>query len=197
MKRARGVLGWVGLSALAGLIWSVVLSVQIWSFGAVDGAAKSDCIIVLGAAVYGDKPSPVFEERIRHGIHLFKDGYAPLIVFTGGKGVRATLAESEAAAKFAISNGVPQDSILTEDRSRTTQQNLAEANALMDGRGLKSAILVSDPLHLFRAAQMAEDLKIEAHLSATPTSRYQSLRSRMGFLIRELYFCHHYWITGH
>ena len=163
----------------------------------MDGAAKSDCIVVLGAAVYGEKPSPVFEERIRHGVHLFKEGYAPWILFTGGRGDRATLAESEAAAQFAISNGVPQDSILTEAKSRTTQQNLAEANVLMGARGLKSAVLVSDPLHLFRAAQMAEDLKIEAHLSATPTSRYQSLRSRMGFLIRELYFCHHYWITGH
>lgn len=190
-------MGWIGVSASVGLIWAVVLCSRIWSFGAMDGAAKSDCIVVLGAAVYGEKPSPVFEERIRHGINLVKAGYAPLIIFTGGKGDRATVAESAAAAKFAISNGVPQDSILTDVNSRTTQENLAEANVLMDGRGLKSAILVSDPLHLFRAAQMAEDLKIEAHPSATPTSRYQSLRSKMGFLIRELYFCHHYWITGH
>ena len=163
----------------------------------MDGAAKSDCIVVLGAAVYGDKPSPVFEERIRHGIHLFKQGYAPLIVFTGGKGDRATLAESEAAAEFAISNGVPQDSILTDVNSRTTHQNLAEAKVLMGARGLKSAILVSDPLHLYRASKMAEDLEIQVYSSATPTSRYQSNRSKMGFLIREVYFCHHYWVTGH
>lgn len=163
----------------------------------MDAASKSDCIVVLGAAVYGDKPSPVFEERIRHGVHLFKQGYAPLIVFTGGKGDCATLAESEAAAKFAISNGVPQDSILTDVNSRTTHQNLAEAKVLMGARGLKSAILVSDPLHLYRASKMAEDLEIQVYSSATPTSRYQSNRSKMGFLIREVYFCHHYWVTGH
>jgi uncharacterized SAM-binding protein YcdF (DUF218 family) len=66
----------------------------------------------------------------------------------------------------------------------------------MQKHGLKSAIIVSDPLHMKRAMMMAEDLGIEAASSPTPTTRYRSLQTKLGFLIREIYFFHHYIITG-
>jgi len=183
--------------AVAILAWLVITGIIIWNFGNQDNARKSDCIIVLGAAAYGEKPSPVFEERINHAIGLFQKGEAPVIIFTGGRGEGGSHAESNVGASFAISHGVNPSSILTETRSTTTQQNLAEAKALMDSANLKSAIIVSDPLHLKRASVMAGDLGIPAVTSPTPTSRYRSLRTRLGFLIREIYFHKHYAVTGH
>ena len=85
---------------------------------------------------------------------------------------------------------------LTERRSRTTQQNLAEAKLLMDAHGLRSAILVSDPLHMRRAMWMARELGIAAVSSPTPTTRYRSLKTKLRFLRHELYYWHHYAFSG-
>lgn len=192
----RTVLKTLGVLVLLPLAWLLVLSTAIWSYGARDHAEKSDCAIVLGAAVYGDRPSPVFEERIRHAVALYQTGLVAKIIFTGGCGTGADHAESEVAAAYAIQAGVPADATFTERRSRTTQQNLAEAKLLMDAHGLRTAILVSDPLHMRRAMWMAGDLGIAAVSSPTPTTRYRSLKTRLEFLRHELYYWHHYAFSG-
>ncbi len=186
----------MGVLSLLPLIWLLVLSASIWSYGERDQAEKSDCAIVLGAAIYGDRPSPVFEERIRHGVALYQTGLVAKIIFTGGCGTGSENAESEVAAVYAVRAGVPAADTLTERRSRTTQQNLAEAKLLMDAHGLRSAILVSDPLHMRRAMWMAGDLGIAAVPSPTPTTRYRSLKTKLRFLRHELYYWHHYAFSG-
>ena len=67
---------------------------------------------------------------------------------------------------------------------------------LMDRHRLRSALLVSDPLHLPRAMRMSRDLRIDARPSPTPTSRYRSWSTRLPFFLRELYFTNHYLVTG-
>lgn len=178
------------------LLWAAMVGISIWSYGGDDRAAHADCIIVLGAAVQGDAPSPVFEERIRHGIALYQEGYAPVLIFTGGVGAGQTHSEGSIARTMAVRHGVPATDILIEEKSRTTQQNLAEARDLMRQHQMKSAIVVSDPLHMKRATMMAEDLGIVAVSSPTPTSRYRSLKAKLAFLMREIYFIHHYVVTG-
>jgi uncharacterized SAM-binding protein YcdF (DUF218 family) len=181
---------------LAVVLWCVILATIIWRFGDHDRARKSDCIIVLGAAVHGTVPSPVFEERIRHGIKLYHAGHAHVLVFTGGIGGGQQHSEGGVGRSFATQQAVPAGDILIEERSQTTQQNLSEARSVMQRNGLRSAIIVSDPLHMKRAMMMAEDLGIEAVSSPTSTTRYRSLQTKLGFLLRELYFFHHYVITG-
>ena len=187
---------WLGALVLLPFAWLAALGTAIWIYGAADRAVKSDCAIVLGAAAYGAQPSPVFEERIRHAIDLYRTGLVAKIIFTGGYGTGADHAESEVGAAYAMREGVPAADVFVELRSRTTQQNLAEAQILMAAHGLKTAILVSDPLHLRRAAWMATDLGISAVASPTPTSRYRSLKTKFGFLRHELYYWHHYLFTG-
>ncbi len=180
--------------ALAG--WLTAVGFSIWSFGNEDHAKPSDCAIVLGAAVYGAQPSPVFEERIKHATALYQAGTVSKIIFTGGHGEGAPHAESKVAADYAIREGVPASAVLIEIKSHTTRENLVEAQALMSTASLRTAILVSDPLHLKRSALMAHDLGIEAVTSPTPTTRYRSLKSKLPFFARELYFYHHYRFTG-
>ena len=192
-RRIRRIAFWLLVGALS---WCVALGAIIWRYGAQDRATQSDCIIVLGAAVQGAKASPVFEERIRHGISLYNAGYAPRLVFTGGFGDGQTYSESGVGRSFAIQNGVPAADIFIEETSRTTQQNLVEAHSVMRQHGMKSAIIVSDPLHMKRAIMMSDALGMTAASSPTPTSRYRSLRTKLGFLLRELYFIHHYIVTG-
>lgn len=174
----------------------MIVAASIWRYGDRDDATKSDCIIVLGAALEGGEPSPVFAERIRHGIDLYETSYAPKIIFTGGYGEVQEFSESGVGMIVATQRGIPKDDIYIEEKSRTTQQNIFEALALMKAHNLKSAIIVSDPLHMKRAMMMADDLGIQAVSSPTPSTRYRSLRTKLGFLVRELYFVHHYTFTG-
>lgn len=179
------------------LFWSAMMGIFIWNYGSHDHAIHADCIIVLGAAVQGDAPSPVFEERIRHGISLYKAGYAPKLLFTGGVGDGQIYSEGSIGRAMALQQGIPVADVLVEEKSRTTQQNLSEASAVMGRHQMKSAIVVSDPLHMKRATMMANDLGIVAVSSPTPTSRYRSLKVQLAFLTREIYFIHHYVVTGH
>jgi uncharacterized SAM-binding protein YcdF (DUF218 family) len=190
VRRALGVL----LGAV--LLWLAILSWSIVRFGARDEATSHDAAIVLGAAAYGSKPSPVYRERIRHALSLYRSGKVRKLIFTGGFGPGAPMAESQVARTFALRAGVPASDILIETRSRTTRQNLFEAKRLMDSAGLRTAAIVSDPLHMKRALRMSSDLGITAVSSPTPTTRYRGWRSKTAFLARELYFYHHYLVVG-
>ena len=189
IKKLFKLLIWL---VVAVLIWLSYTGVAIWGYGNKDHAELSDSIIVLGAAIVGDKPSPVFEERINHAVNLFRNTKAPRIIFTGGLGNGEKFTESEVGAAFAVGLGVPSSAILKDMTSRTTRQNLLEAQSLMKAHNLKSVIIVSDPLHLKRAEMMARDLGISAVTSPTPTSRYRSLNTKLEFLFREIYFYNHY-----
>ena len=178
------------------ILWLACVSFTIWNFGQTDHAAKSDCIIVLGAAAQGASPSPVFEERLRHGVDLYQRQLAPRLLFTGGYGDGKSHSEASVGSTYAQQHGVPASAILMEEKSRTTKQNLVEALSVMKTHGLQSAIIVSDPLHMKRATMMANDLGIQGHSSPTPTSMYRSFGSQVKFLIREVYFIHHYVLTG-
>lgn len=151
---------------------------------------------MLGAAVVGAAPSPVFEERIKHAVELHRAGQVRTLIFTGGLGTGERHAESTVGQRYALGLGVPAQDIATETRSRTTHGNLYEARRIIRARRLRSAVIVSDPLHLKRALKMGRDLGIQASGSPTPTTRYRTWRTKSGFLLRELYFYHHYLVTG-
>ncbi len=186
----------LGILLGALMLWLAILASSIVSFGARDRATSHDAAVVLGAAAYGSVPSPVFRERIRHALALYRAGTVRKLVFTGGHGPGATLAESEVARDLALKEGVPAPDILIETRSRTTYENLLEAKRVMDSAGLRTAAVVSDPLHMKRALRMSRDLGLEAVSSPTSTTRYMGWRSKATFLAREVYFYHVYLING-
>jgi uncharacterized SAM-binding protein YcdF (DUF218 family) len=182
-------LGWRLL--LAALIWLLAVAGWVVWVGHDDQARPSDAIIVLGAAAYDARPSPVFEERIRHGLALYRQGLAPRLIFTGGfGGASARFAESEVARRYALRHDIPDEAILIETHSRSTRQNLIYARDLMREHGIRRVILVSDPLHMARALRLSRELGIDAVASATPSTRFRSVRSSWRFLAQEVYFFH-------
>ncbi len=186
----------MGIALLAVVLWLVFLAGWIVQFGSLDRSRPSDCAIVLGAAAYGSKPSPVFAERINHAVELYRKGVVKKLLFTGGSVLESDRAESEVARTHAIAAGVPPAAILMENRSHTTAENLQEAKRVMLTEGLHTAVIVSDPMHLKRASSMAGDLGIDAVTSPTPTSRYRSLKSKSGFVFNEVFLLQGYWLTG-
>lgn len=190
-KPRRGVFGWTWRLLLVVLFWLAGVAAYITWVGQRDDARPADAIIVLGAAAYDAKPSPVFEERIRHGIDLYKRGLAPKLIFTGGYGgVGARFSESQVARRYALRQGVPDKAILIESLSRNTHDNLRQASLLMQQHQLHDVIVVSDPLHMARALRISKELGISAVGSPTPTSRFRTFATRWRFLLQEVYFFH-------
>ena len=187
----RGVFGWTWRLLLVVLFWLAGVAAYITWVGQRDDARPADAIIVLGAAAYDAKPSPVFEERIRHGIDLYRRGLAPKLIFTGGYGgVGARFSESQVARRYALRQGVPDKAILIESLSRNTHDNLRQASLLMQQHQLHDVIVVSDPLHMARALRISKELGIRAVGSPTPTSRFRTFATRWRFLLQEVYFFH-------
>lgn len=177
-------------------LWLVGVGVHIVVVGERDEAAPSDAIVVLGAAAYDAKPSPVFEARLRHGVELFDAGIGRNLIITGGFGTGARFAESQVGERYARRHGVPADAILIETASRTTYENLVQARILMQAHGLKRIVVVSDPLHMARALRLCRELRIDALGSPTPSTRFRGWETRWNFLMREVYFFHRDLLTG-
>jgi uncharacterized SAM-binding protein YcdF (DUF218 family) len=179
------------LAALFG-IWLLYLAISVFTFAASDLTEKADVAIVLGAAVVDNVPSPVFEERIKHAISLYQAGNVSKLIFTGGYGENKQFAESLVARDYALQQGIAAEAIMTETESHTTRQNLQQAQALLKRENISRSVIVSDPLHMKRAMMIADDIGLRATPSATPSSRYQSLKTKIPFVLREIYFFHHY-----
>ena len=165
-----------------------LLAARIYLYSNASSDGPSDAAIVLGAAVWGANVSPVFEERINHGIDLYRKGRVGKLIFTGGQGNPGEPTESSAARDYALQLGIPAGDILIEEKSHTTYENILYAKQLTDAHGLRKVLIVSDPLHMKRAVAMARDVGLVADPSPTPTTRYQGLRSQAGLLAHETYY---------
>jgi len=169
-------------------LYTVFIAIRIWNYGNVDERTQADAVMVLGAAAWHNNPSPVFVERIRHGIWLYENGYVDYMIFTGGYGTGAEYSEAYVARDYAITAGVPPESILIEEYSRTTEDHFSYAMYLIEEHHIETVILVSDPLHMMRAVRMASDAGLTVYSSPTPTSMYQTLRTQLPFLRREVMY---------
>jgi uncharacterized SAM-binding protein YcdF (DUF218 family) len=172
------------------------LAVDIWRYAGIVADTPADAALVLGAAVLGDAPSPVLVERLRHAQELFETGQVRAIVVTGGRSPEDDLSEAEASRDWLVAQGVPAKTIVLENASRTTIENLALARPILSEHHFDSVLVVSDPLHMRRAMLIAERQGISAAPSPTQTSRYQSLGTTLPFLGREVWFMAQYLATG-
>ena len=185
MKR---FLKWTALFLVACILYALFCAVSIVRYADKDEAAPADCIIVLGAGTNGKMPNAVFRERLHHALTLYSEGYSEIILLTGGYSPGNKNSDAYIAGQYLESLGIPTEAILLEEQSTITQENLEFAKEIMKNEELSTCILVSDPLHMKRSMMMAEDYEIEAVSSPTPTTRYQTWRSKLPFLARETFF---------
>lgn len=124
---------------------------------------KVDCIIVLGARSLPDgQPGPSLRARCDRGVELFREGWAPFILCTGGLGESGTV-EGLVARDYIHAQGVPMEQIAYEGLSHTTRQNFFYAQKVMAARGWQTCLVVSDPFHLPRSLSIARGLDLEAY----------------------------------
>lgn len=186
--------GAAGVGAL--VLWLGGVAAWVALGPPVSGSERGETAIVLGAAVIGDTPSPVFAARLDHAVTLYRTGRARRVLVTGGRSPEDGVSEAGAGAAYLAARGVPGAAILREDQSRTTRQNLTNAARVLGRDRAKPVLIVSDPLHLRRAMAMAAAEDLEALPAPTPTSRYRSFGTQLPFLAREVWFIHVHWFAG-
>lgn len=144
----------------------------VWYYAQERSVKPAPASIVLGAAAWGNKPSPVFRERIAHAVHLYQNNVTQQLIFTGGALRDDMPSEGEVGALWAIKLGVAPEDTAYETTSRDTWHNLKNAKVILQHKDIDSVILVSDYFHLARAGIMARDLNLQVQLSPTPTSKF-------------------------
>lgn len=139
-------------------------------FSWIDQARPAESIVVLGAAQYAGRPSPVLKARLDHGIDLWTRGMGKVLVLTGGRGYGDTMSEAEAGRTYARKHGVPDTVILLEKEGRTSRESMLAVADLLQKRGIKTAILVSDPFHMLRLSIIGRRFGLIPYTSPTRTS---------------------------
>jgi len=187
----KWILGIALLLALAIVSMKVVqISKEIQQVSLLDEAQPADAIIVLGAAEYRGKPSPVLEARLNHALFLYLKGLAPRVITTGGAGGDPVFTEGSVGRAYLTSRGVPPEAIVVEREGESTVQSVAAVVEIMRRMNLKSAIVVSDGYHIFRVKKMLESSGLRVYGSPRPSvpqgewrARWQDLRQAVGYLL--------------
>jgi uncharacterized SAM-binding protein YcdF (DUF218 family) len=155
-----------------------------------DEARPADVIVILGAAEYRGKPSPVLRGRLDHGLELYRAKQAPLLMTTGGAGGDPVFTEGQVGRDYLVRQGVPSEAILVESEGDTTMHSMAAAGEILRRMELKSCILVSDGYHIYRAKKMLERLGFQVYGSPRPETprnenrqRWLYVRQAVGYLL--------------
>ena len=160
--------GWISALALLSLWLVSLVAVLVWERR--DDARPSSAIVVLGAAQYVGRPSPVLRARLDHAIELWRRGLAPRLILTGGVGEGDTTSEAAVGRRYAQQHGVPDTALVIEPHGRTTSESMGEVAALLRAEQQRSVILVSDPFHMLRLSILARRYGLSPHTSPTRTS---------------------------
>ena len=177
--------------------WGILIA-AVLVVGNHDAAQPAGAIVVLGAAQYAGRPSPVLEARLDHAVQLYRRKLATTLIVTGGKARGDISSEAETSARYARRHGVPSSAIIIEKESRSTTEQMHAVARLARQRKLRSVVLVSDRFHMLRLLLTARKLGLPAHGSPTRSSpialtdmagiRYvlaESVKAPLAFLLED------------
>jgi uncharacterized SAM-binding protein YcdF (DUF218 family) len=183
VRRALTALGLALAAFLAG--WGAVV-IAVIRAGAEDQARRVDAVVVLGAAQYNGRPSPVFRARLDHAAALYRAGLAPVVLVTGGVGRGDTLSEAEVGRRYLTGLGIPAGGAAALPAGTDTYASLAEVGGWFQGHGSRRVILVSDAFHCLRLRMLAARLGLEPYTSPAPGSPIvASPRRHAAYLLAE------------
>ena len=135
-----------------------------------------DCIIILGAGIWGDKPSPMLEDRLLEGISLYENNVSTKIIMSGDHGIEE-YDEVNTMKEFAIEKGVPSEDIFMDHAGFSSYESIYRAKEIF---GAKNIVIVTQKYHLYRALYIANKLGLKAYgVGADP-------RQYVGATYREL-----------
>ena len=186
MTIIRRVGVFVGLGLLATALVYVIAFAYVARASRQDYRGPTDAIVVLGAAQYDGRPSPVLQARLDHALALYRQDIAPQIVLTGGIGAGDTASEAVVGQRYLLSRHVPPEVLVVRPQGRSTEASIRSVADWMRQEGQQSILLVSDPFHMARLRLEARRMGIEAHTSPTRTSPIsQSFQREIAYFASE------------
>lgn len=150
---------------LAAIIWVAWVESQVRYYATHDQARPADAIAVFGAAEYDGRPSPVLRARLDHGLTLYQEKLAPLIVTLGGGASTDVHSEGGVGRDYLMAHGVPDSAIIAETESRDTEQSARRLAVIARKNHLTSIVVVSDGTHLFRVHALCESMGLRVYTS--------------------------------
>lgn len=176
------------------IVLLVAVCTYIVAFAAVvitsrqDERRATDAIVVLGAAQYNGKPSPVLRARLDHGLVLYREGVAPVMIVTGGIGEGDNVSEATVSRRYLVSNGVPDAAIVVRPEGRSTLSSIRSVAEWARERRVNRVVLVSDPFHMLRLQLEATRVGLKPTTSPTASSPISKRwREELGFLLKEAF----------
>ena len=179
-------------------VWFVtLLCIAGWSRRS--STETADAIVVLGAAQYGGRPSPVLKSRLDHALGLYKAERAPRLVLTGGRRPGDLISEAAAGRRYLVRRGIPNEAMMLEPAGRTSLASMYGAAQLLTARRDSLAgrqvdpstlpkptvLLVSDPFHMLRLEILARLQGLTPLPSPTRTSPISANRAVLEYMLRE------------
>ena len=147
-----------------------------------DEAQPADLILVLGAAEYRGRPSPVLRARLDHALDLYRRKLASRILTTGGAGGDPVFTEGGVGRAYLIGHGVPSEAIVVETEGESTVHSTALAAEIIDRMGLHSVIVVSDGYHIFRVKKILQHSGLKVYGSPRRDPNPDSLHERWNYV---------------
>jgi uncharacterized SAM-binding protein YcdF (DUF218 family) len=141
-----------------------------------DQRHPAGAIVVLGAAQYNGKPSPVLRARLDHALGLYQEGLAATMVVTGGIGEGDRVSEATVGRQYLVAHGVPESAVVVRPEGRSTQASIRAVAQWAREHGVGRVILVSDPFHMLRLRLEARRAGLPAWTSPTRTSPISASR---------------------
>jgi len=171
------------------LLATLALGLLCWKidhYGRQDDLQHADAIVILGAQVDSTgRPGSDLTSRTYHGVDLYNTGWSPRVICTGGY-EGDPLSAAAVACRFAVSLGVASDAVLLADGGMTTAEDARATAEVMRPHGWTSVLLVSHPLHLYRASWSFRRYGLAVHSSPTTTETHRILPPlRLWYLVRE------------
>lgn len=166
----RGVTRVLLFTVLVAALAYAVSFLAVWTASRQDQRRQTDAIVVLGAAQYNGRPSPVLRARLDHAYQLYRAGLAPTVVVTGGTGPGDTESEAMVSRRYLISRGVPSQSVVVRPEGRSTFESMQAVGEWARENDVNTVLLVSDPFHMGRLLLEARRVHLTAFSSPTQTS---------------------------
>jgi uncharacterized SAM-binding protein YcdF (DUF218 family) len=165
---ARWLVRLVAVVVALAILYVAITFGQVWWASRQDGARSASAIVVMGAAQWDGRPSPVLQARLDHAAGLWQQGYAPIVVVTGGKQTGDRVTQGMAGHDYLRGLGLPEEAIRVEVDGTNSYEELSASAVILRHEGVAPEVLVvSDPYHAFRVIQIADEVGMSATVSPT------------------------------
>jgi uncharacterized SAM-binding protein YcdF (DUF218 family) len=169
------------------LAFMAATAVRVMRAAGVDEARPAGAIVVLGAAEYAGRPSPVLRARLDHGLELFQRGIAPLVITTGGAANDPKYTEGGVGRDYLIAHGIPDLHLIAETQGNDTDESAQRVAAILRANRISGCVAVSDAYHMFRVGQMLRAQGVRVYLSPRPDSIPRTRSARYLVALREAF----------